>query len=383
MPPNRFVHGQTLPILLALLLSMQTAHSFSSENCQTGPCSRPSNYLLPLTALTAAVITYYAWPERLGIPVAGDDESCNIQPFELWKPKLDSEFCQSLISSKNGTEALKLLKKTGVMQPGTMACNDWQAHLADYFNWRWPGNSASQWQQIPVHHGKYQQVVDTMDEAGLMGIISTLYGSPSVHSLNTIWIDGQQYILKGYVNSGFIIAPMLKVAECYFVPEEEPLALGFDEWSGLVAGRMHSLFKAVKGRSLADWVAESREPSGEVDINALFSGFGKVLAQFHLRHRDLKLNGLYTLSRAVHQDLNFKNIFYDEESGFSLIDTIGLSDSVLESKEVFLDLKRLFGEMDKSRISRDAFIRAYVDQWPEDARENLLLDIKYIHTRIR
>ena len=119
------------------------------------------------------------------------------------------------------------------MKPATMACDNWQTALADYFNWRWPGNNASQWQGIPVHFGVFQMVADTMEEGDA---VDTLAHYPSVFSLNLIRINSQQFILKGYVNTGFMIASMLKVAECYFVPEEEPFSLGFDEWSGLVGG---------------------------------------------------------------------------------------------------------------------------------------------------
>ncbi|WP_448217847.1 hypothetical protein [Endozoicomonas sp. 2B-B] len=166
------------------------------------------------------------------------------------------------------------------------------------------------------------------------------------------------------------------MAECYFVPEEEPVAFGFDEWSGLIGGRMHSLFKAVKGRSLRDWVAESRRPSSSFDIEALFSELGQILAKFHLRHRVSKFDGIYTLSRAVHRDPNFNNIFYDEKSGFSLIDTIGLSVSVLEPSGVFYDLNQLFLEMNGSQISKDGFTRAYISQWPEDVQESLKKQIE-------
>ena len=149
------------------------------------------------------------------------------------------------------------------------------------------------------------------------------------------------------------------------------------EWLG--GGRIHSLFKAVKGRSLGDWVAESGKPSNKVDIDAMFSAFGQTLAEFHLRHRVSEINGFSTLSRAVHHDLNFKNVFYDAKSGFSLIDTIGLSVSILEPSEVRHDLKRLFEDMDKSGINRRAFIKAYVHQWPEAVQESLQSEIEALH----
>lgn len=382
MLPTRFVYGRTLPILLTLLLLTQAPHSFSSESCQTEECSRSVGYQIPSAALFMSLVRAYhddyvlllvavavsavsfSWPETLNISVS----KCNVQPFELWKPKLGSEFCQSLISSKNRSEAVKLLRETGAMEPATMACNNWQTDLADYFNWRWPGNNASQWQEIPLRYSALQGLSDKMYGGKVMDL---LIHFPSVSSLSTIQINGQQYILKGYANSGFMIAPMLKVAECYFVPEEEPVAFGFDEWSGLVDGRIHSLFKAVKGHSLEDWVAESRKPSSKVDIDAMFSGFGQILAQFHLRHRDSELDGLSTLSRAVHRDLHFNNVFYDEKSGFSLIDTLGLSVSVLEPSEVRLDLKRLFEDMNRHGISKSGFIRTYIGQWPEVVQESL------------
>ncbi|WOG29477.1 hypothetical protein [Endozoicomonas sp. 8E] len=372
MPRNRLAFGQLFFILLTLLLLMLSTYSFSLESCQTESCSR-GDYRFPLAVLFASVAAYFAWPETPHSPVTGDDESCSIQPFELWKPKLDSEFCQSLIATKNCTEALKLLRKTQAMEPVTMSCDDWQADLEDYFNWRWPGNSASQWQQIPVRYKGLQWVTDTMDEAEFIAFLAR---SPSVFSLNRIRINDQQFILKGYADTGFMITPMLKVAECYFVPEEEPVAFGFDEWSGLIGGRMHSLFKAVKGRSLRDWVAESRRPSSRFDIDALFSELGQILAKFHLRHRVSTFDGIYTLSRAVHRDPNFNNVFYDEKSGFSLIDTIGLSVSVLEPSGVFYDLNQLFLEMNGSQISKDGFTRAYISQWPEDVQESLKKQIE-------
>ncbi|WP_422410902.1 MULTISPECIES: hypothetical protein [unclassified Endozoicomonas] len=373
MPSNRFACGQLLSILLTSLFLMQTAPSFSSESYHTEPCRRSGGHRFSLAVLFASAANYFASPETPHSPESGEDESCTIQPFELWKPKLDREFCQSLIASKNCTEALKLLRKTQAMQPATMSCDDWQADLEDYFNWRWPGNNASQWQQNPVHHRGLQWVTDTMDEAEFIALLAR---SPSVFSLDRIEINGQPFILKGYADTGFMITPMLKVAECYFVSEEEPVAFGFDEWSGWVAGRMHSLFKAVKGRSLHDWLDESRKPSSKVDLGALFSEFGQILAKFHLRHRDSDLDGIYTLSRAVHHDLNFQNVFYDEESGFSLIDTIGLSVSVLEPSKVHNDLIMLFKNMDKHRISKGSFISAYVGQWPEEAQENLKQEIE-------
>ncbi|WP_252179066.1 hypothetical protein [Endozoicomonas sp. 4G] len=381
MPPIRFANRQILSILLTLLLLLQVPQSFSSESsesCQTGPCADSAGHRLPLVDLLVSAASYFAWSEKPHLPASGNDKSCNIEPFERWKPKLDFEFCQSLIASKNFKTALELLKQTGDMQPATMACKDWQADLADYFNWRWPGNNASQWQQLPVHHGSYQKLMDSMRVDEFMGLLKLLTLSPSVFSLHKIQINDQSFILKGYLNHGLLIAPLLKVAECYFIPEEEPLALGFEEWSGLVEGRMHSLFKAVKGRSLHDWVAESRQPSSKVNLNALFREFGQVLAKFHLRHRASDFDGLDTLSRAVHHDLNFNNVFYDEASGFSLIDTIGLSASVLEPSEVRSDLNRLFEktvENDISRESKGSFIRAYISQWPEEVQKSLWMEI--------
>ncbi|WP_422476093.1 hypothetical protein [Endozoicomonas sp. ALB032] len=378
MLPTRFTHGQVLSALLILLLSVQSSLSFSSESCQTSECSGFRGYRFPLAALFVSAVTYYAWSETPDVPLSGEHESCSIHPFELWKPRLDREFCQSLVSLKDRTEALELLRQTGAMQPATVACHNWQAELADYFNWRWPGNNASQWQQIPV--GAFKQVLDIIEETDFIGILAR---SASIYSLNTIQINSQQFILKGYINSGFIIVPMLKVAECYFVPEEEPVAFGFDEWSGLIGGRIHSLFKAVKGRSLGVWVAESRKPSSQVDLDALFSEFGQVLAKFHLRHRTSNFNGIYTLSRAVHHDLDFKNVFYDEKTGFSLIDTIGLSISVLEPSEMIHDLSQLFEDMNRSRISKRGFIRAYASQWPEETQAVIKEDLAVLQLALK
>ncbi|WOG29473.1 hypothetical protein [Endozoicomonas sp. 8E] len=379
MLPTRFAHEQALSILLALLFLMQTTHSFSIESSQTEPCSCFTGYWFPLAVLFVSAVTYYAWPETCFSPVSGEDESCSIDPFELWKSRLDREFCQSLISLKDRVEALELLRQTRAMQPPTVACNNWQANLADYFNWRWPGNNASQWQQIPVRGG-FKEIFDIIEEADFIGILAY---SPSVYSLNTIQINSQQFILKGYINSGLIIVPMLKVAECYFVPEEEPVAFGFDEWSGLIGGRIHSLFKAVKGSSLRDWVAKSRKPSSEVDLDALFSEFGQILAKFHLRHRTSNFNGIYTLSRAIHHDLNFNNVFYDEKSGFSLIDIIGLSVSVLEPSEMIHDLNQLFEDMNRSRISKRGFIRAYASQWPEETQAVIKEDLAVLQLALK
>ena len=102
------------------------------------------------------------------------------------------------------------------------------------------------------------------------------------------------------------------------------------------------------------------------------------MAEFHLRH-SVSVNGLSTLSRAVHHDLNFKNVFYDEKLGFSLIDTIGLSVSILEPSEVRHDLKRLFEDMDKSGMNRSVFIKAYVHQWPEAVQESLQSEIDALY----
>ncbi|WP_062269894.1 hypothetical protein [Endozoicomonas arenosclerae] len=376
----RLLNRQLFPALLALMLFLQAPDSFSSDQCQTGSCSSSTRYLAPLAALFASVVSYFSWPGTPDSSVPGDEGTCNIHPFELWKPTLNSDFCQSLISSKNRTEAVKLLRETGVMQPATMACNNWQIALSDYFNWRSPGNNATQWQELPVHYGVFQMAAETMDEGEA---VDALAHYPSVFSLNSIHIDSQQFILKGYVSTGFMIAPMLKVAECYFVPEEEPVSFGFDEWSGLVGGRMHSLFKAVSGRSMGDWVLESRKPLSKIDIDALFSALGQTLARFHLRHRTSKMEGLSTLSRAVHHDLNFKNVFYDGKSGFSLIDTIGLSVSVLEPSAIRADLQRLFEDIKRYGLDSEGFLSAYVGEWPEDARESLRKEIKVLEAAIK
>ena len=51
MLPAYSPHGQRLPVLLTLVLLLQTLHSFSAESCLTESCRHSAGYLVPLGAL--------------------------------------------------------------------------------------------------------------------------------------------------------------------------------------------------------------------------------------------------------------------------------------------------------------------------------------------